>query len=313
MDYFSITPKETIVVTEIYTLHYYENYKNYFFPGERHNFWELLYVDRGECIVHTDTRAQADRVTQGDVIFHKPNEFHSFYADNIMAHNIAVLSFNSASPAMDFFARHPLHAVNRQAKKLIGQILTEAGECFEDPLNYPALSKLRRREQQPFGGEQTIQMLLALLLIGIQKGSLLANPQKEDGGEKKLEQGHVERTLLFLKDHVRDKIRLDDVCANLTVSRSQLQKIFHRQTGRTVMRYLTELRIEEAKFLIRSGDFNFTEIAQQLQYNTIHHFSKQFKELTGMSPTEYSASMRSIIEITERTYHVGDKNRWRPY
>mgnify|MGYP001903295242 len=44
--------------------------------------------------------------------------------------------------------------------------------------------------------------------------------------------------------------------------------------------------------MIRENDLNFTEIAAQLHYSTVHHFSRQFKEKFGITPTEYAKSVR---------------------
>lgn len=101
--YFSILPMRSIVVTELYTVHYFENFKNYYFSGERHDFWEILYVDRGEIIVETDRFERPIRMERGDLLLHRPNEFHSFYANNIVPHNLFVVSFASGSPAMEHF------------------------------------------------------------------------------------------------------------------------------------------------------------------------------------------------------------------
>ena len=45
--------------------------------------------------------------------------------------------------------------------------------------------------------------------------------------------------------------------------------------------------------MIREGKLNFTAIAEELNYSTVHHFSRQFKEKFGITPTEYAKSIRS--------------------
>jgi YesN/AraC family two-component response regulator len=62
------------------------------------------------------------------------------------------------------------------------------------------------------------------------------------------------------------------------------------------MEYFYRLKIEEAKRLIRNGTNNFTQIADKLGYSTIHYFSRQFKKIVGMSPSEYS---KSILHLTK--------------
>lgn len=300
--YFSIRPQQTLRVTELYTIHYFENYKNYFFPGERHPFWELVYIDRGEIVMETDRIAQPVNMRQGDLIVHRPNEFHRFYANNITPHNLFVISFDTASPVMQYFEEHPLHHMLPKAMSQISRIIAETRRCFSVSLQDPNAEQLHRRPDAPLGGEQMIVTLLETLLIQLCRGE---NTRTEEdalrGHQQKLSESYVESAIDFLKKNVQNRICLEDVCAHVGVSRSQLQKMFLRATEKSVMQYLRELRIEEAKFLIRRQNANFTEISQQLCYSTIHHFSRQFKEISGMSPSEYSASIHALTDATQFT------------
>lgn len=55
--------------------------------------------------------------------------------------------------------------------------------------------------------------------------------------------------------------------------------------------YIRRLKLEASKKLIREGRDNFTQIAKRLQYSTVHHFSRQFKEYYGITPTQYAKSI----------------------
>ena len=60
-------------------------------------------------------------------------------------------------------------------------------------------------------------------------------------------------------------------------------------------RYFKNLKIDEAKIMIREGEYNFTEIAHRLGYSSIHYFSRHFKKATGMTPSEYAYSVKIKI------------------
>jgi YesN/AraC family two-component response regulator len=66
-----------------------------------------------------------------------------------------------------------------------------------------------------------------------------------------------------------------------------LSKTFSKVEGITLEHYFIRLRIEKAKELIEYDEHNFSEIAHDLGYNNINHLSGQFKQVTGMSMTEY--------------------------
>jgi AraC family transcriptional regulator len=66
-----------------------------------------------------------------------------------------------------------------------------------------------------------------------------------------------------------------------------LSKTFSKTEGTTIERYLILLRVEKAKELIEYDEMNFSEIAYELGYNSTNHLSGQFKQVTGMSMSEY--------------------------
>ena len=95
----------------------------------------------------------------------------------------------------------------------------------------------------------------------------------------------------FLKDNLYKKIKFEDVSSKLNISSTSLKNIFKKGTGMGVMEYFRKLKIEEAKILIRETAMNFTQIADYLGYESIHDFSRQFKKITGMAPSEYAATI----------------------
>ena len=48
--------------------------------------------------------------------------------------------------------------------------------------------------------------------------------------------------------------------------------------------------------MIREKQYNFTEIAQRLGYSSVHYFSRHFKQVAGMTPSEYAASVKALCE-----------------
>lgn len=89
-----------LFVSDIYTIHYYEYRNDFHFDGERHDFWEFQCVDKGAAEVITDNGTYT--LTRSQVIFHRPNEFHTLKANGRTAPNIIVISFACNSPCMKF-------------------------------------------------------------------------------------------------------------------------------------------------------------------------------------------------------------------
>ncbi|MEX2442161.1 MAG: response regulator [Alkalispirochaeta sp.] len=95
---------------------------------------------------------------------------------------------------------------------------------------------------------------------------------------------------MYLRDHFREPgLSLTEVCAELSVSVSYFSQRFKSITGKTFVEYLTELRIEHAKELLRTASGRGYEIAPQVGFRDPHYFSSTFKKVCGMTPTQYRA------------------------
>ena len=102
-------------------------------------------------------------------------------------------------------------------------------------------------------------------------------------------------------DTVRDLIRvlsenyrkpdleLSDVARKLGVSPSQLSRVLNQQVGISFRHLLRNMRLEEAKRMLASGKYSIKEVAASVGFSDSHYFSRSFKELTGLSATEYRA------------------------
>ena len=82
------------------------------------------------------------------------------------------------------------------------------------------------------------------------------------------------------------------VAEHVRVSPSYLTALFHKNLQISPGEYIRRTKLQESKQMIRDKSMNFTEIAETLQYSTVHHFSRQFKEKFGITPTEYARSVR---------------------
>ena len=67
-------------ISEIVTIHYFEFDRNFKSHGEKHDFWEMVYIDKGEMICTADKNRFV--LKSGEMTFHKPNEFHNLSGNN---------------------------------------------------------------------------------------------------------------------------------------------------------------------------------------------------------------------------------------
>ena len=162
MNYKSHTLKTDIDISKLYTVHYFEFSMDYKFKGEAHDFWELVYVDKGEIICYADDKTIT--LTQGSVIFHKPNEWHSIASNGKIASNVAIVTFECNSEHMSFFENKILR-VGQEQKKLISKIISEYTNTFSTPLNDVYSNSLQPKAQPIICSEQLIKQYICEFLI----------------------------------------------------------------------------------------------------------------------------------------------------
>lgn len=294
MEYESVCLEKELNISQIYTIHYFEYRNDFYYEGERHNFWEFQCVDKGEAEVCADGEHYV--LGHRQVIFHKPNEFHNLSATGKNAPNIVVVSFACDSPCMKFFENKILEFSDTE-RSLLGQIVAEARHCFSSPLDNPYTRKMEKNQKILFGSQQLLINYLEQLLIHMLRryGPSPYYPVRN------LIDAHIASTscrkiIHYLEEHIRESVSIEKICHDNLIGRSRLQNMFRKEYGCGVIEYFTQLKISLARQLIRGNDLNFTQISEFLGYSSIHYFSRQFKKVCGMTPTEYATSIKAISE-----------------
>ena len=93
--------------------------------------------------------------------------------------------------------------------------------------------------------------------------------------------------LQFLTENVDKTLTLEDIARGCRMSVSKLKLLFREKYDGGPLSCFIELKIDEAKRLIRKNEMNLSEIANTLGFNSLHYFSRTFKKITGISPSEY--------------------------
>lgn len=295
MPYTHIPLDEIVAITSIVTIHYFEYSSDFSFPGEAHDFWEFLCVDKGEVEVFADKSRHT--LSRSDIIFHKPNEFHGLCANHKSAPNLVVVSFHCDSPAMDFF-RDRILSINDYERQILAQIILEAKNSFEEDLGDPYQTKMQIRNDAPIGFSQMIRIHLSLLLLSLLRRYSRRSEalMKTDTVRHGISDAAYRRVIECMDSHLSGRLTLTQLAKETLTGRSQLQKLIRARHNCGVIDLFLKKKTDAAKQMIRENRLNFTEISQALGYSSIHYFSRQFKKMTGMTPSEYSSSIKGLAE-----------------
>ena len=261
-------------VAGIYTFFYQEKEQGFLFSGESHPMPEFTYVDQGS--LHSVADGQDWLLHQGDAMIYAPNQWHMQYNDLDVSVRFLTIAFDLESELAGNLSDHIFDLSSEEAA-FLRQILHEcdmtdaySGDFIRGYLKLLLLSVLR----DAGGGKKRLQTPVAL----------------------NNENAIVSRALQYIADHVYEKLPVETVAREIGVSASHLTALFHRQMDISPGEYIRRVKLEESKCLIREGKMNFSQIAAALHYSTIHHFSRQFKDKFGISPSEYAKSLQASAD-----------------
>jgi len=281
------TLRKDLNINALYCVHYFELARDAAFPMETHDFWELVYIDRGEIFV-TEEQEEFTAVS-GDLIFHAPGKAHSLRGNGMDAANVMVLNFPCHSRHMEHFVgqrRRP----NPAQRLLLKDILKECRAAFGSRLDNPYNNVLQRAKDAPIGSEQMISLYMTELLVSSLRQILRPNSVDKSVGSVPM----LDAMISYMEQNLAAKLSLDMLADAFHVSPSYVKRLFsqYKQTG--AMHYFTTLKIEYAKKMLREKERNVSQIAEALGYDNSHYFCNQFKQYTGMSPLEYRNSITAV-------------------
>jgi len=294
MDYKKTVLRRDFTVDDVISVHYFEYTIDFAFSGELHDFWEFVYADKSDLIITADTKEI--KIPQGALFIHKPMEFHNVRGDGTNAPNSVIISFSSSSSVLYEIAGKVI-SCNEKEKSMMAEIIEEAKEAFSSPLGDPYTAELVRKENSVFGCEQLIGLYLEALLISLVRrasGAKQSVISEKDTHRRRKDEMRLRMICEYLAEHVEENLNSSQIQKNFFISESSLQKLFQQKVGCGAMQHFQRMKIDRAKELIREKKLNFSEISGRLGFSSIHYFSRRFKSVTGMTPSEYASSVKSM-------------------
>ena len=267
----SLRVERKLRVDGLYTFFYQEKEQGFLFSGESHPMPELTYVDQGS--LHSVVDGVEITLKQGDLVVYGPDQWHMQYADIGVAPRFVTISFDLSGSDLT-----PL--LNRKIKA---------------PQNVVSLLQNMLREQESmdvYSGDVILTGLTQVLILLLRDASNPRDQKLQTANSVHSENEIIRQAQQFISTHIREKLSVPLVARQVDVSPSYLTALFHKKLQISPGEYIRRTKLQESKQMIRENNLNFTEIAAALQYSTVHHFSRQFKDKFGITPTEYAKSVR---------------------
>ena len=267
-DSFQLKPQ--LRVDAIYTFFYHEKEQGFLFPGESHPMLELTYVDQGS--LHCVADGQDLILQQGDLVLYGADQWHMQYADIDVAPRYVTISFEISGGDLS-------------------ALFNQKFRCPQKTVSF-LQQMLREQERMDEHSGDMIVTLLEMVLLTLQREVQAPAETLRSAHCLNNENEIIRRAQQYISENMCQKLTVPLVARNADVSTSYLTALFHKHLQISPGEYIRRIKLQQSKQMIREGKMNFTEIAEALQYSTIHHFSRQFKEKFGITPSEYAKSIR---------------------
>ena len=257
-------------ISEIYTKFYQEKGTNYNFSGEKHSYWELTYVDKGELLTTIDRVSY--HLKQGDLIFYAPMQFHTQSTFEKISRSYLTINFKMNFNHADLLC-NKIFSLKRDSYFIVTRLIEELSNdnLYSDDLSLCYLKEL------------IIQMLR------LNNSHFHSKPTTHM--QQTYENELLNDILLYIDNNIYEKISVSTLCEHFCISTSMLHSLFRKNMNNTAKNYINELKLSKSKELIRNSTHTLSEISEMLGFSSIHYFSKKFKSYFNISPTEYSKSI----------------------
>ena len=260
----------SLYISEIYTKFYQEKGTNYNFSGEKHSYWELTYVDKGELLTTIDRVSY--HLKQGDLIFYAPMQFHTQSTFEKISSSYLTINFKMNFNHADLLC-NKIFSLKRDSYFIVTKLIEELSN---DNLYSNDLSLCYLK-----------QLIIQMLRLNNSHFHSKPTTHMQQTYENEL----LNDILLYIDNNIYEKISVSTLCEHFCISTSMLHSLFRKNMNNTAKNYINELKLSKSKELIRNSTHTLSEISEMLGFSSIHYFSKKFKSYFNISPTEYSKSI----------------------
>lgn len=283
---------EPMRVTALANVHYFEFTKEFHSLENSHDFCEILYVDSGKIDVRSENFEGV--LCENEMIIHRPLEKHSLKGSGNEAPNVIIIGFECKSTALLPFSKKAV-TLGTEHKKLLSRIMQEGMSIFEPPYDIPNTVYMKKRAGYPFGADQMIKVLLETFLISLVRDFCESKETPEIYSYVPAK--YIERVHRYLSEHYTEKINLGNLCFIFGTNKTTLCREFKSTYGQTILEFIHNKKIKAAKKMLREKELSITEISESLGFDSVHYFSRLFHKYTGVSPTNYSKTIKSKLDL----------------
>lgn len=238
---------------------------NLTFPPHIHKELEILMITNGEMELTINSSTQILR--QGDISIALPNTIHSYKTIKHSEYLIIIFNADMLPIHKNIFSSYKASKNYIPGEQVPSEVYTSLDCIF--------------KEVQLDNNIGIITGYLYLILGRLLPLINLQKSQKDISGEL------IERILSYIQSNYLEPITLTSIASELEISPFILSRIFSNNIGLRLDKYINEMRINYANYLLSSTNKQITEIAFECGFETLRTFNRVYKNITSTTPREY--------------------------
>ena len=304
-------PQKSIDISSVFSIAYLD--ADFSFPEGDLNpdNWVMIYIDKGEFTLVTEKEPLV--LHQGELYLHRATSETLLHLKQKASETCGALmiTFRCTSSAMHFFNGKKMQ-ISLATQLHISTILYEVLYTRYLPFNSPALVGIKQHTDKPlWAGDQTIIMRLELMLIDIIRAdnTFKKMPSSIIKNDDIMNDDLCLKVIEYMQLHINEKLSMEALSRSLSFSKSYISRRFASTYGCSIIDYFNQMKLNEAKRLIRDTNKNFFEISDMLMFSNSHYFSTLFKKHTGLTPTQYKRVCATTSEEEEKTDRQKEKSK----
>ncbi len=239
--------------------------EKYSFDGERHDFWEAVFVLSGEVECTEDDHVYILR--KNNIIFHAPMEFHKIKSASQTSPHLFILSFNVTGDMPDII-RHGVFTLSHDESVQYNKLFRSLYDmCISGDTS-------DLRSQAAVIGYTSF--LLELAMHGEAESLFSSAPSTKI----------YHSAIRTMENGLYDNLTLVQIAEACHISVSYLKVIFNSYAGQSPKKYYAEMRYHAAMRLLQSGA-SVAEVSEKMNFSSPSYFSVFMKKFTGQPPAKY--------------------------
>ncbi|MEG0160315.1 MAG: AraC family transcriptional regulator [Carnobacterium sp.] len=257
-----------------------------------HKEIEIIYVKEGN--VNIGVNDVPIQLKRNDIYFINGGDVHYFLASPESER--IVIQFD-----LSFFQDiSSLEKTNKEMRNLFSSIVQASSlwsQEVADQMRQLLMTVHEENNERKSGYRYVIKAkmfeMLAILSREVPQNENWNNQVREEiSSTKQMENlERLDKIFMYIEAHYQDTITLNDISAYMGFSSFYFTKFFKKNTGTTFIQFLTEYRLNKAKWILLNEDATVTEVAERTGFSSVKTFHHQFKDLMGISPLKYKKTI----------------------